>query len=138
MYQGHCYQRQPHVKWWFAARGFCNYRKAIIAVPNTLAENDFLTTEMNPNKQTNTWIGYFTYHKWLDGTLNPGTNSWRKLEDVENYANKRTKRHIFMRANGDWSFDNETKAHNFVCEKTLGSLYDARVTYKHISFTYTI
>ena len=136
MYQGHCYQRQPDRKSWFTARGVCNSKKAIIAVPNTLAENHFLTTEMNPNKQTHTWIGYFRWHQWADGTSDSGTDSWRKLEDVEDYTNRNAQPHIFMRANGDWSFDGEDNAYNFVCEKTLGSSYNARITYKYISFIY--
>ena len=134
MYQGHCYQRQPHRTWWFKARAFCNSKKAIIAVPNTQAENDFLTTEMNPNKQTYTWIGHSNGDKWEDGTSNSGTNSWRKWEDVDDYANRRNGQpHIFMRANGDWSFDGNNNLYNFVCEKTLGVLYIVILTYKHIS-----
>ena len=122
MYQGHCYQRQPHQKNWFGARRDCDSKKAIIAVPNTLAENYFLTTEMNPNKQTYTWIGYIKWHQWADGTSDSGTDSWRKLEDVDDYTIRNTQPHIFMRANGDWSFENHEKTYNFVCEKTLGSL----------------
>ena len=133
MYQGHCYQRQPHHKYIWNAKNVCASKNAIIAVPNTLTENEFLTTEMNPNKQTHTWIGNYKWEQWEDGTSNSGTNSWRKLEDVEDNEDRNNgEPHIFMRANGDWSFDGKRNKYNFVCEKTLGVLYNARIAYKHI------
>ena len=160
MYQGHCYQRQTQPNGYFGARAVCASKQAIIAVPNTQAENDFLTTKMNPNNQNHTWIGYsysqsygydsitdkynnldnikyiqrkydrkYDTDMWEDGSSHTGTDNWRKLEEVEDYVNRDNGKPVtFMRANGDWSFDGEENSYYFVCEKTLGVLYDAKIT----------
>ena len=142
-YNHHCYQRQNGGLTYADAKDNCKRKGAIIAVPNTQAENYFLTTKMNPNSQNHTWIGYLygygyyyqfkhgyeKHNMWEDGTSHSGTDNWRKLEKVEDYVNRDNGKPVtFMRANGDWSFDSEDNSYYFVCEKTLGVLYDDKIT----------
>ena len=138
MYKGHCYQRQG-AKVYNNARKVCSAKGAIIAVPNTKDENDFLATTMNPDDKY-TWIGfdYENSQMWEDGTSSSSTNSWRKLEDVEDFGIRNSQTVIFMKGDSSWQFDPNWKGYQFVCEKkALGiSLYDTMINlYKSIQHT---
>ena len=127
MYNGHCYQRQ-NGKTFNDARKDCSAKGAIIAVPNTKDENDFLATTMNPDDRY-TWIGfdYSNSEMWEDGTSSSSTNSWRKLNDVDDYGMRNSQPYIFMKADNSWQFEPNSFRYQFVCEKkALGILYMTR------------
>ena len=132
MYNGHCYQRQG-AKRYNNAREDCSAKGAIIAVPNTKDENDFLATTMNPDDKY-IWIGFdfSNSEMWEDGTSSSSTNSWRKLEDVDDFDIRNSQTVIFMKGDNSWQFDPNWQSYQFVCEKkALGiSLYDAMTNFK--------
>ena len=127
MFQGHCYQRQTQKKKYDEASADCSTKEAILAVPNTKAENEFLVTIMNPNKVPYTWIGfdYDNNELWEDGTSISITSDWRILYNVDdNHDRANGEPVVFMRPNGDWSFDSKSNEYQFVCEKLLGTLLE--------------
>merc|ERR1719223_1172021 len=80
----HCYKR----KWvfdgsWTAAKDWCSSdsgsRGAYLVVPNSQAEQDFITQKLLPNTEV-TWIGLdCTTGRWEDGTPMGDIFSWRPL-----------------------------------------------------------
>jgi len=93
--EGHCYKRQTAAVDYAAARENCKVQglaatregfaagypsKAYIAVPNSAAENKFLTTTMNP-ALADIWIGYDFENgkRWEDGSHFDMTSSWRPI-----------------------------------------------------------
>ena len=104
------------------ARADCSAQEAIIAVPNTKVENEFLATKMNSYGTEFTWIGFDYDNKelWEDGTTNLVTNDWRVLYEVEESdARNNGKPVVFMKPNGDWSFNSKDDTYQFICEKKL-------------------
>ena len=104
------------------ARTDCSAQLAIIAVPSTQDENEFLATTMNSDGMEFIWIGfdYDNNELWEDGTTNLGTNNWRVLYEVEeSNARNNGKSVVFMKANGDWSFNSKDDSYQFICEKKL-------------------
>ena len=120
LFNGHCYQRQTKKLSYDQARAECKSKEAIIAVPNTLAENDFLKGEMNSNGEAYTWIGfdYENSELWEDGTSSTALDSWRILYNVDD-SGKRNKGQpaVFIRPSGAWSFDAKNEQFQFICEK---------------------
>jgi len=135
-----CYQRQTSTPTgdWRIARNKCRSLGAYtsqwscsavcghphLAVPNTLAENTFLTTTMNPGSKSYSWIG-FDYLKakpanmarvYEDGS--PVTSiTWRNVYHVGTWTNSEPA--LFMRDTGGWSFDPYTglpSSTQYVCE----------------------
>ena len=121
----HCYQRQADKRSYDKAREDCATKKSMIAVPNTEAENNFLTTIMNPKAYAYTWIGfdYDNSERWEDGTSSSGTSDWRVLYEVDDSGDRGNGEPVvFMRPNGAWSFDGKHFDYEFVCEKEPGRL----------------
>ena len=121
----HCYQRQSDKRSYDKAREDCATKKSMIAVPNTEAENNFLTTIMNPKAYAYTWIGfdYDNSERWEDGTSSSGTSDWRVLYEVDDSGDRGNGEPVvFMRPNGAWSFDGKGFDYEFVCEKEPGRL----------------
>ena len=121
-FEGHCYRRQIERMKYNEARADCSAQEAIIAVPNTKVENEFLATKMNSYGTEFTWIGFDYDNKelWEDGTTNLVTNDWRVLYEVEESdARNNGKPVVFMKPNGDWSFNSKDDTYQFICEKKL-------------------
>ena len=98
------------------ARADCSAQEAIIAVPNTKVENEFLATKMNSYGTEFTWIGFDYDNKelWEDGTTNLVTNDWRVLYEVEESdARNNGKPVVFMKPNGDWDHEMNCKESGF-------------------------
>ena len=129
----HCYQRQSAKRSYDEARADCSAKKSKIAVPNTKEENNFLTTIMNPKAYPYTWIGfnYDNSEQWEDGTSSSGTSDWRKLYEVDDSGDRGNGEPVvFMRSNGEWSFDGKNFNYEFVCEKEPGESSPNMIT-KH-------
>ena len=131
MYNGHCYQTQGR-KRYNDARKNCSAKGAIIAVPNTKDENVFLATTMNPDGKY-TWIGFdhSNSEMWEDGTSSSSTNSWRKLNEVDDFGIRNSQPVIFMKRDNSWQFEPKSYSYQFVCEKNaLGILsYNTAVNF---------
>lgn len=124
MYNGHCYQRQGG-KSYNNAREYCSGKGAIIAVPNTKDENDFLASTMNPDGEY-TWIGfdYSNSEMWEDGTSSSNKDNWRRLVDVDDFGLRTSQPVIFMKRDNSWQFEPKSYSYQFVCEKdALGILF---------------
>ena len=125
-FEGHCYRRQIEGMKYNEAIADCSAQEAIIAVPNTQVENEFLATTMNLDGTEFTWIGFDYDDKelWEDGTTNLSTNNWRKLYEVEESdARNNGKSVVVMNANGDWSFNSKDDIYQFICEKKLSMTF---------------
>merc|ERR1712166_500513 len=115
----HCYKRM-RARRYDAAQSVCTGYSGYIAVPNTIAENTFLFSTMNPSGVAYTWIGfdYKNRQQWEDGTDSSMSSSWRVLYSVHDAAaRKRGQPVTFMRRNGAWSFDPKSYRFEYVCEK---------------------
>jgi len=138
-----CYQRQtgnPTGDWRQAKARCAALKKATLAwacspvcdtphlaVPNTLAENAFLTSTMNNGSKSYSWLG-FDYSKaikpgnsqrtWEDGSTDISI-TWRNVYSVDDNKKKSSQPVLFMRASGAWSFDPYTGlpgSTQYVCE----------------------
>lgn len=119
-FNDHCYQRQTEKLSYNEARAHCNNKVAILAVPNTQAENEFLAGTMNPIAELYTWIGfdYDNSELWEDGSSSTASNSWRVLYEVYDNGNRdKGQPAVFIRPGGDWSFDPKSEEFQFICEK---------------------
>lgn len=154
---GHCYKRVTTKAYFDAARTVCASMGSRhnpltvtdsatgatfprlgshLAVPNSDAENTFLTTTMNPSGTAYTWIGFDTLKgKWEDSSATNATDCWRKLLNNNNVVTDSIDRVlqpvVFMRPSGAWSFDPKAYNMEFVCEAEAwigspGSLHDNR------------
>ena len=104
------------------AREKCITKGAIIAVPNSPEENKFLASI---TRQPITWIGfdYTDSELWADGTSSSATSSWRVLYEVDDSGDRANgEPAVFIRPNGDWSFDAKSLSHQAICEKAPGAL----------------
>ena len=76
---------------------------------------------MNPNRDSYTWLGFDFGNSelWADGSPSSATSSWRELYNVHD-AGDRTGPDpvVFMRSNGDWSFDPKYYEYGFICESS--------------------
>ena len=141
LFNGHCYQRQTEKLSYDQARGHCNSKGAIIAVPNTLTENVFLKGKMNPNGEAYTWIGfdYENSELWEDGTSSTGLDSWRILYNVDDsWKRNDGQPAVFIRPSGAWSFDAKYQQFQFICEKAEQSGVSIVVSKKMITKKYLI
>ena len=103
-------------------------------MPNTEAENNFLTTIMNPKANAYTWIGfnYDNSERWEDGTSSSSTSDWRVLYEVDDSGDRGNGEPVvFMRSDGAWSFDGKSFDYEFVCEKEQGRL-QLKMIVRHI------
>ena len=78
---------------------------------------------MNPNAVAYTWIGFNhdNFQLWEDGVKSSSTNSWRALDEVDDYEDRANgEPTVFMRPDGRWSFDPEDESFQFVCERIAG------------------
>ena len=73
---------------------------------------------MNPDDKY-TWIGfdYGNSEMWEDGTSSSGTNSWRKLNEVDDFGLRNSQPVIFMKGDNSWQFEPKSYSYQFVCEK---------------------
>ena len=76
-FASNCYQRKTDKRTYDEAKNDCAAEGAIIAVPSTEVENEFLAKRMNPNGESYTWIGfnYDNSASWEDGTSSSSTSS---------------------------------------------------------------
>jgi len=117
---GDCYQRQTQGKFYDAAKSVCSGLGAHLAVPNTAAENTFLTTTMNPKGDSYTWLGfdYTNGEKWEDGGSADSTSGWRVLYNVHDAADRvNGEPVVFIRPDGAWSFEGKSYNYPYICEK---------------------
>jgi len=93
-------------------------------VPNTDDENNFLSSTMNPSGTAHTWGGFDHWkNKWEDGSSSTMSSSWRTLDSVDDAADRFFfEPVIFMRANGDWSFEGKSYNYAYVCEKPRSAI----------------
>ena len=116
----HCYKRISTRVYYDAAQSVCKGYSGIIAVPNTEAENTFLSSTMNPSRVAYTWIGfdYTNSEQWEDGSDSSMSSSWRVLYSVDDAAARVNGQPVaFIRPSGAWSFDRKSNRMEYVCEK---------------------
>ena len=108
-----------------------------MAVPNSQEENKFLASI---TRQPITWIGfdYKDSELWADGTSSSSTNNWRVLYQVYDSNLKNSQPGLFLRQNGDWSFDPKSIKYQTICEKAPGELKSKRHLglFLHIKFDF--
>ena len=104
----------------------CAAQGAILAVPNSEAENNFLASTMNA-ANVYRWIGFDHSNLrngkrfWEDGTDNQQTKNWRSLDTVPDYDLIASgQKVLFMKPDGSWQFEPKHIQYQSVCEKTPG------------------
>ena len=76
---------------------------------------------MNPNREAYTWLGFDFGNSelWEDGSSSSATSNWRVLYSVHDAGDRSTSDPVvFIRPNGDWSFDPKYYNYEFICERS--------------------